>query len=779
MRLIRADSFQLEEFMDSKIPRYAILSHVWRPGEISFQDMQSLSPKGRNALLSNSNDVDKFSYNIRNLQGNIHQGYSKIKYSCKQALKDGIQYVWVDTCCIDKTSSAELSEAINSMMRWYERSEVCYAYLTDVPPLVYLDSERSQFSNSIWFTRGWTLQELIAPTNLVFLAQDWSKLFSREEVSVLLGDITHIDVPLLEQKGDTFNLRAHLNKASIAAKMSWASRRETSRLEDRAYSLLGIFGINMPLLYGEGESAFLRLQEEIIKHSDDQSILAWNPQLPLRRIDSDWSPDGSSEWLSDTDMDMRFEKIFEHEYRDPLNPEVQPVAEFLPPHTQLFSRGSFSNTGIFAKSPAEFSNCGSCIPCGVGSPTAPFSITNKGLRMEIPLRTVNPSYFDSEEFPIFMQPHAFALIQCQTQKDPTILFAVPVQCVRENIFMRIEGPICSTRHESWFNWPRKDVYFLTTSEIVQNDGDIPEFTVIIEKIPPGLQVAEVLSQDSQNPKQKIIMKGDTTSRTWTFGDQAFVLLKNIEDDSKSFILGFKLLLRDNVSPEDESLNKDCFLTQCKVVYPESIHNLSPWDLSSWMNGTGTRKSRFREESVPYSAEVLAEDFFGRSLFRIDIKPDKSPQRRETWLALNAKSILRGYSVETVLGPFKLSIREQQLRMTWLYLFRSRFVGIARFIGVNFSLLPWFYTFLVDFLAQTSFQLLSLITPSAAWFVSYISIICLLFSGLSSKRLLKKLALRYWRKVKGKISLRLLLLYIYCKLIPDIVLSWALNIEKWL
>ncbi|KAJ5738530.1 hypothetical protein N7493_001685 [Penicillium malachiteum] len=190
MRLIRADNPQLEEFMDSKIPAYAILSHVWRPGEISFQDMQHLSPEERNSLLSELNEEETTSGTnyTQKLQEALYQGYSKIKYSCKRALTDGIQYVWVDTCCIDKTSSAELSEAINSMMRWYERSEVCYAYLTDVPPMAHLDSKRSQFSKSVWFTCGWTLQDLIAPKNLVFLAQDWSTLFSRGEVSELLVD---------------------------------------------------------------------------------------------------------------------------------------------------------------------------------------------------------------------------------------------------------------------------------------------------------------------------------------------------------------------------------------------------------------------------------------------------------------------------------------------------------------------------------------------------------------------------------------------------------------
>ncbi len=228
-------SFKMEEFTD-EIPPYAILSHRWGDQEVTLQDMQG----GR--------AVSK-------------KGFSKIRDCCEMARQRGLRYAWVDTCCIDQTNMAELSESINSMYRWYQRAEDCYAYLADV-------QSESDFSNSQWFTRGWTLQELIAPPTLSFFNQRWEELGTKEYLSQLVSDRTGIPVSIL--KGDN-----DLETASIAQIMSWAAGRLTTKVEDRGYSLLGIFGISMPLIYGEGEMAFIRLQEEIMKISDDHSIFAW------------------------------------------------------------------------------------------------------------------------------------------------------------------------------------------------------------------------------------------------------------------------------------------------------------------------------------------------------------------------------------------------------------------------------------------------------------------------------------------------------------------------
>jgi hypothetical protein len=182
--------------------------------------------------------------------------------------KDGYEYIWIDTCCIDKSSSAELSEAINSMFRWYQEAAVCYTYLSDGPPRKEGDpwKEGSKFRESRWFTRGWTLQELIAPKNMEFFSEVWSKLGSKSALLDLLSDITGIDKMVLQHR--------LFSDLGIAKKMSWASNRTTTRVEDRAYSLLGLFDVNMPLLYGEGQKAFIRLQEEILKQTDDESLFA-------------------------------------------------------------------------------------------------------------------------------------------------------------------------------------------------------------------------------------------------------------------------------------------------------------------------------------------------------------------------------------------------------------------------------------------------------------------------------------------------------------------------
>ena len=194
------------------------------------------------------------------------EGYRKIKNFCKLAGLDGFRYVWINTCCINKTSSAELSEAINSMYRWYEEAGACYVYLVDVEVA---GRSRSSLMTSLgesrWFRRGWTLQELLAPHRVRFYDKAWAEIGTTFSLHMDLSQIIGINVS---------HMIRPLN-ASIAAKMSWASGRTTTRVEDMACSLIGLFGVNMPLLYGEGRDAFMRLQHEIVKISDDESIFAW------------------------------------------------------------------------------------------------------------------------------------------------------------------------------------------------------------------------------------------------------------------------------------------------------------------------------------------------------------------------------------------------------------------------------------------------------------------------------------------------------------------------
>jgi hypothetical protein len=196
------------------------------------------------------------------------KGYAKIQNCCRQALRDGYHYVWIDTCCIDKSSSAELSEAINSMYKWYAKAKVCYAYLNDVESTQDPRDNDSSFRTSEWFRRGWTLQELIAPKSVVFLAKDWVQIGSKRSLADVVEVITKVDEKVLVE-----NLGGGV---SVAKRLSWAANRKTTRGEDMAYSLMGLFGVHMPTLYGEGRyKAFTRLQEEILRVSNDHSIFAW------------------------------------------------------------------------------------------------------------------------------------------------------------------------------------------------------------------------------------------------------------------------------------------------------------------------------------------------------------------------------------------------------------------------------------------------------------------------------------------------------------------------
>ena len=297
MRLIDTRTLELRWFNDNEIPVYAILSHTWGPDEVSHQEFvwinraralsaspipASTSPSGQDAqtalmlalemMIRGNSGVPSRSLSESHLMKRV--GYSKIINAAEQARGQGCNYLWVDTCCIDKTSSAELQEAINSMYRWYRDAEVCIVYLSDIPKNHHGDfrtaseTARSAFTNSRWTQRGWTLQELIAPVVCRFYFQDWTLMGEKVEFLQELSEATGIPVHVLEETRS-------LSEVSVAERMSWAAHRQSTRIEDTAYCLLGIFDIHMPLLYGEGEKAFIRLQEEILKTTDDYSLFAW------------------------------------------------------------------------------------------------------------------------------------------------------------------------------------------------------------------------------------------------------------------------------------------------------------------------------------------------------------------------------------------------------------------------------------------------------------------------------------------------------------------------
>jgi hypothetical protein len=271
MRLLNTTTYVLSYFQ-SHIPAYAILSHVWEDEEVTFKDIADLNKAAK------------------------MKGFAKIVGACTIALKEGLKYIWVDTCCIDKESSAELSEAINSMFTWYKNAQICYAYLSDVLSDEDTSELYSSFAMSKWFTRGWTLQELLAPSTVVFYGADWVDIGTKATLYKTISTVTGISEDhVIGIKYDGTNV--DLEDVSAAVKMSWAAYRSTSREEDMAYSLMGLFGVNMPLLYGEGEKAFVRLQHEIIRTSDDHSIFAFVGKTMLARSPSEFRQSSGVKFL--------------------------------------------------------------------------------------------------------------------------------------------------------------------------------------------------------------------------------------------------------------------------------------------------------------------------------------------------------------------------------------------------------------------------------------------------------------------------------------------------
>lgn len=237
---------------EDKLPTYAILSHTWEANEeVTF-------------------------YDLTNQTGKDKAGQNKIRFCMQQAARDGIYYSWVDTCCIDKSTSHELSTAINSMFRWYQRASKCYVYLSDVSvPDEISDAEafriawRDAFRRSRWFTRGWTLQELLAPASVEFFSKQGRRLGSRVSLEQEIQEITAI--PTAALRGQL------LSEFSVEERRSWAAKRITTLKEDRVYCLLGIFGVFLSLIYGEGEAyATLRLMEEIQKRQEQRGTKSFH-----------------------------------------------------------------------------------------------------------------------------------------------------------------------------------------------------------------------------------------------------------------------------------------------------------------------------------------------------------------------------------------------------------------------------------------------------------------------------------------------------------------------
>jgi hypothetical protein len=347
---------ELIEKFGRDIPDYAVLSHTWGSDEVLYEHVCDGS-------------------------AHEHEAYSKVISAVRQAASDGFSYIWIDSCCINKSSSAELSEALNSMYTWYQRASVCYAFLEDVPEKTSEDF-RTKFAESRWFTRGWTLQELLAPVNIEFFGIDhtgaWTLLGDRVALQVQISEITSIEVDYLSGLKD-------VHDASIAKRMSWAADRETKREEDIAYCLLGLFSINMPMLYGEGPQAFLRLQEEIIRRSDDQSIFAWK-----------WRFNGEAEDDRDTQSTI-MKRLVHHTW--------------IAGHSKQSATAIGVEHGLLADSPSAFRESHAVVPCRIiRKRQTPYQMSNRGLSINLPLIHLS-------ETNVFV-----ALLECRREDCPNDKF---------------------------------------------------------------------------------------------------------------------------------------------------------------------------------------------------------------------------------------------------------------------------------------------------------------------------------------------------------------------
>lgn len=246
MILIDTTTLLLHHVQELRQTSYAILSHTWGDDEVIYSDFR---------------DIER---------AKSKPSYQKIVETCQLAASRDLRYVWIDNCCIDKSSSAELTEAINSMFRYYREAEVCFAYISDLPSNN--EGSASDWLNDghyRWFTRGWTLQELVAADKVEFYDSSWAYRGDKASLIPQLYHVTGIDERVLADS-------SVLPDIPVARKMSWACGRETTRTEDMAYCLLGLFDVSMPMIYGEGgDRAFVRLQEEIAKETNDLSLFAW------------------------------------------------------------------------------------------------------------------------------------------------------------------------------------------------------------------------------------------------------------------------------------------------------------------------------------------------------------------------------------------------------------------------------------------------------------------------------------------------------------------------
>ncbi|CAK7203343.1 hypothetical protein SEUCBS139899_006076 [Sporothrix eucalyptigena] len=368
MHLVDVETLTLVSFQGQPPDKYAILSHTWRTDaaeEVQYSDIMD------GGLASCPDKPGKF----------------KVEGCCRQAKQEGYRYVWIDSCCINQHSAVELSTAINSMYRWYWEAGVCYVYMADVPAGLDVLDAGGAFSKSRWFRRGWTLQELLAPRDLHFFNMNWDPIATKQDIASELETITRI--PLLY----LFDFDPTTAEASAAQRMSWAANRVTTREEDVAYCLLGLFDVNLNMIYGEGaRKAFVRLQQAIMEKSRDDSIFAWglgSKNVPKINF---WG----------------------------LQMKTPTIPDNIPP-----SRASYSplSDGVWASTPSDFANCANIVtlnsyPKGVCTFASGFIHIDLVIAAEVPSADVNGGSSNNTSIPVI-----FGVLNCgpDTANSPTFV----------------------------------------------------------------------------------------------------------------------------------------------------------------------------------------------------------------------------------------------------------------------------------------------------------------------------------------------------------------------
>jgi hypothetical protein len=561
MRLLDTRTLELKSFFENT-PRYAILSHCWEEEEVVFSDLTNLE------------------------EARAKKGFSKIEKTSAQAIKDGFDYCWIDTCCIDKSSSAELSEAINSMFDWYKNSSKCYAYLADVEGL-------EDFAISKWFGRAWTLQELLAPshiqtddqTGMEFFSRDWKRLGSKGDLSKTISKITGVPKEYLES--------VSLDKASISMRMSWAADRQATRTEDIAYSLLGIFDVNMPLLYGEGKlKAFRRLQEEIMKISEDETLFAWE----------------STEFMADA-----------------------------------------SSADVLASDPKDFSEAKSLVPFASDDPVIPYNMTHRGLRIWLQLFRLNePSDLSSSLFqrvrplrsPVMIwssQDIVWAILRCHVAHDYHNYVIIPLRHLAADIYLRDTSTnvaLIPTNLLPASSSGVREVY-IRNSRISSISNSIQrKFGFFLPDLPDGIEVTGVIPKQAWNSQSGILQGGRESSESSSW--HASLRLTITRYKASSGFVGYAFLSLGCKEEFGKAEPKPwCFLDNTLYEYQWNSGNLEQFHERVFANNDRREISlpmiiaSDRQIGVRLRVAISLKKVFGQQMFVVDLKLEEADKLEES------------------------------------------------------------------------------------------------------------------------------------------------------